>query len=181
MILRVTAVFADIEFNPRILSGLEKQNISEPTEVQSQMLPLAMAGKDLKVCAETGSGKTLAYLLPIMEKLLQVEASDSATRALVLVPTRELARQVFKAAKQLTDLTTLNVGVLTGGEEFKYQASMLRKNPEIIISTTGRLVDHIRRETVDLSDLEFLVLDEADRMLDMGFSEDMEIIVGKAK
>jgi superfamily II DNA/RNA helicase len=174
-------VFAKTELHQRLLLGLEKQNISEATEVQAEVIPLAVAGKDLQVCAETGSGKTLAYLLPVMQQLLSVEAPDSATRALVLVPTRELARQVFKEAKKLTDLTSLNVGVLTGGEEFKYQASMLRKNPEILISTTGRLVDHIKRDTVELGDLEFLILDEADRMLDMGFSEDMEIIVGKCR
>ena len=173
-------MFADINFHHRLLTGLEQLDIAEPTEVQSLVLPLALAGRDVQVCAETGSGKTLAYLLPILEKLLQQEAPQSATRALVLVPTRELARQVFKTAKHFCDLTELNVGLLTGGDEFRYQAAMLRKNPEIIVSTPGRLVDHLKRGTAELGDLEFLVLDEADRMLDMGFAEDMELIVGKA-
>ncbi|MDF1764205.1 MAG: DEAD/DEAH box helicase, partial [Oleibacter sp.] len=171
------SVFANINFNPRLLLGLERQQISEPTDVQASVLPLAISGKDLKVCAETGSGKTLAYLLPILQRLLDVEANDTATRALILVPTRELARQVFKECKLLTDLVNLNVGVLTGGEEFKYQAAILRKNPEILIATPGRLVDHIKRQTVELGDIEWLILDEADRMLDMGFSEDMTLIV----
>ncbi|MCA6064473.1 DEAD/DEAH box helicase [Thalassolituus marinus] len=144
------------------------------------MLPLALAGKDVQACAETGSGKTLAYLLPILEKLLATDAPNASTRALILVPTRELARQVYKMAKHFCDLTSLNAGLLTGGDDFKYQASMLRKNPEILVSTTGRLVDHLKRDTADLSDLEFLVLDEADRMLDMGFAEDMELIVGRS-
>ncbi len=173
-------MFADIEFHPRLLAGLEQLEITQPTEVQALMLPLAIAGRDVQVCAETGSGKTLAYLLPIMEKLLATAAPDSATRALVLVPTRELARQVFKTAQLFCDLNSLNVGLLTGGDEFKYQAAMLRKNPEIVVSTPGRLVDHLKRGTAELKDLEFLVLDEADRMLDMGFAEDMEMIVGRS-
>lgn len=170
-------MFANIEFHPRLLVGLEQLEITEPTEVQTQMLPLAIAGKDVQACAETGSGKTLAYLLPILQKLLETSAPNSSTRALVLLPTRELARQVFKVAEKFTELCGLNVGLLTGGDEFKYQAAVLRKNPEIIVSTTGRLVDHLKRNTADLSDLEFLVLDEADRMLDMGFAEDMSFIV----
>ena len=172
-------MFAETELHPRLMAGLEKQEITTATDVQASVIPLAVAGRDVKVCAETGSGKTLAYLLPVLQKLLTVEAPGTATRALILVPTRELARQVFKECKKLTDLTTLNAGMLTGGEEFRYQASMLRKNPEVLVSTPGRLVDHIKRETVELGDIEFLILDEADRMLDMGFSEDMDIIVGK--
>lgn len=174
-------MFADIEFNPRLMLGLEKLKITEPTDVQSEVLPLAMAGKDMQVCAETGSGKTLAYLLPMMQKMLEQDAPNSATRALILVPTRELAKQVFKTCKVFTELTRLEVGSLTGGEEFKFQASILRKNPEIIVATPGRLVDHLKRDTAELGDLEFLVLDEADRMLDMGFAEDMNMIVGRCK
>lgn len=174
-------MFANIEFNARLLTGLEQLEISQPTDVQSQVLPLAMQGRDVQVCAETGSGKTLAYLLPILEKLLQKDAPNASTRALILVPTRELARQVFKTATHFCDLTHLNAGLLTGGDDFRYQSSMLRKNPEIIVSTPGRLVDHLKRESADLSDLEFLVLDEADRMLDMGFAEDMDVIVGRSR
>ena len=170
-------MFANCELSPRLLLGLEQLNISEPTEVQQAVLPAAFAGHDIQACAETGSGKTLAYLLPILQKLLTTPAPDTATRALVLVPTRELARQVFKTAEKFTELCGLNTGLLTGGDEFKYQAAVLRKNPEIIVSTTGRLVDHLKRNSADLSDLEFLVLDEADRMLDMGFAEDLSFIV----
>lgn len=170
-------MFSDTDFHHRISVGLKQFKITAATEVQASVIPVALEGKDVLVCAETGSGKTLAYLLPIFEKLLQSSAPNSGTRALVLVPTRELARQVFKVAKKFSELTGLNTGLLTGGEEFKFQAAELRKNPEIIISTTGRLVDHLKRNTVDLSDIEFLILDEADRMLDMGFSEDMHFIV----
>lgn len=172
-------MFTQFDLHPRLLLGLEKQGIETPTEVQSLVLPLAMDGTDLQVCAQTGSGKTLAYLLPILDALLAKKAPNTGTRALILVPTRELARQVNKECRKLMEFLQLNVGILTGGDEFKYQAAMLRKNPEVLVSTTGRLVDHIKRNTVDLFDLEFLVLDEADRMLDMGFAEDMEIILSQ--
>ncbi|WP_353296111.1 DEAD/DEAH box helicase [Thalassolituus maritimus] len=178
-IRRDISVFAGSELHPRLIAGLEKQSITDATDVQQEVIPEILRGSDVQVCAETGSGKTLAYLLPVMQKLLTVEAPESATRALVLVPTRELARQVLKDAKRMTDMNHLDAGVLTGGEEFKYQAAVLRKNPEILIATPGRLVDHLKRQTAELGDVEFLVLDEADRMLDMGFSEDMELIVSK--
>ena len=170
-------MFANTAFHHRLVAGLEKLEITTATEVQESVIPLALEGKDVLACAETGSGKTLAYLLPIFEKLIAQPSPNTSTRALVLVPTRELARQVFKVAKEFSDLTGLNAGLLTGGEEFKYQAAELRRNPEILVSTTGRLVDHLKRKTADLSDLEFLVLDEADRMLDMGFAEDLSYIV----
>nr|WP_246624868.1 DEAD/DEAH box helicase [Oceanobacter mangrovi] len=159
-----------------MLLGLEQLSIDTPTDVQQAVIPLALAGKDVQVCAETGSGKTLAYLLPAMQAMLETPAPDSATRMLILLPTRELAQQVFKVAEHFCSLVQLNVGLLTGGQEFQYQAALLRKNPEIVVATPGRLVDHLKRETCVLSDLEFLILDEADRMLDMGFAEDMDII-----
>lgn len=168
--------FNDFFIHERIEKTLEKLKLNTPTEVQQASIPHALDGKDLQVCAETGSGKTLAYLLPMMQKFLETKSKIQGTRGLVLVPTRELARQVFKAAKQFTDMNGMDVGLLTGGDDFKYQASMLRKNPEFIVATPGRLVDHIKRRSTDLIDLEVLVLDEADRMLDMGFAEDMEII-----
>ncbi|MCY0964088.1 DEAD/DEAH box helicase [Parathalassolituus penaei] len=171
-------MFTEISLNPRLLLGLEKLAISEPTEVQSAVLPLALAGKDVQVCAETGSGKTLAYLLPLLTRLLDNEARpNSGTRALILLPTRELANQVHKVCKLFSEFVRPDSGLICGGEEFRYQASLLRKNPEIVIATPGRLVDHLKRGTCDLKSLEFLVLDEADRMLDMGFAEDMDIII----
>lgn len=168
--------FSEFFLHNRIEAALEKLKLFKPTAVQQQSIPLALDGVDLQVCAETGSGKTLAYLLPMMQRMLEQKAQQSGTRGLILVPTRELARQVFKDAKRFGELNGLQSGLLTGGDDFKYQAAMLRKNPEIIVATPGRLVDHIKRESTDLIDLEMLVLDEADRMLDMGFAEDMEII-----
>lgn len=168
--------FSDFQLHPRLNKAIEKQGFTQPTPIQEEAIPAALAGKDVQACAETGSGKTAAYLLPVQHRLLTKKVRDSATRALVLVPTRELARQVMKYCKNLTEMNDLDAGILTGGDDFKYQAAMLRKNPEIIISTPGRLVDHLKRKSIDLSDLEVLVLDEADRMLDMGFAEDMQTI-----
>ena len=175
-------MFTEFPLNSRLLLGLEKLAVTEPTEVQSAVLPLALAGKDVQVCAETGSGKTLAYLLPMLTRLLDVDARPgSGTRALILLPTRELATQVHKVCKVFSEFVRPVSGLICGGEEFRYQASLLRKNPEIVIATPGRLVDHIKRGTCDLENLEFLVLDEADRMLDMGFAEDMDVILSACK
>ncbi len=168
--------FSDFFIHDRIEKSLEKLRLTIPTDVQKASIPHALDGKDLQVCAETGSGKTLAYVLPMIQKFLGTKSVIQGTRGLVLVPTRELARQVFKATEQFTDKTGLSVGLLTGGEDFKFQAAMLRKNPEFIIATPGRLVDHIKRRSTDLVDLEVLVLDEADRMLDMGFITDVKTI-----
>ncbi|MFT6190144.1 MAG: superfamily II DNA/RNA helicase [Oleispira sp.] len=171
--------FSDFFIHDRIEKALDNLRLRVPTDVQKASIPHALDGKDLQVCAETGSGKTLAYILPMMQKFLESKSVIQGTRGLILCPTRELARQVFKATKQFTDVTGMNVGLLTGGDDFKFQAAMLRKNPEIVVSTPGRLVDHIKRRSTDLVGLEILVLDEADRMLDMGFAEDMEIISGE--
>ena len=134
----------------------------------SKTIPAALAGKDLQVGAETGSGKTAAFLLPVLQRLHEKPAPRSGIRALVLVPTRELARQVLPQCEALARYTYVKAMMLTGGDSFKFQAASLRKNPEILIATPGRLVEHLDRGTADLSDLEVLVLDEADRMLDMG-------------
>jgi superfamily II DNA/RNA helicase len=171
--------FSDFFIHDRIEKALDNLRLRVPTDVQKASIPHDLDGKDLQVCAETGSGKTLAYILPMMQKFLESKSVIQGTRGLILCPTRELARQVFKATKQFTDVTGMNVGLLTGGDDFKFQAAMLRKNPEIVVSTPGRLVDHIKRRSTDLVGLEILVLDEADRMLDMGFAEDMEIISGE--
>ncbi|MCV6627517.1 MAG: DEAD/DEAH box helicase, partial [Cellvibrionaceae bacterium] len=147
------------------------------TAVQAETIPATLAGRDLLVSAATGSGKTLAFLLPIYQRLLASDSPKTGTRALILTPTRELARQVLKQATLLNKHCKIEAAVIAGGAEFKYQKAVLRKNPEIIIATPGRLVEHIDKGNTDLKDLEILVLDEADRMLDMGFSEDVTHIV----
>jgi len=159
--------------NERLLKALAKLDFEKPTPVQEQSIPPALAGKDLLVSAETGSGKTAAFLLPTLQKLLAKDAPNTGTRALILVPTRELARQVSKECQALASFTNLKVGLIIGREDFKYQKTMFRKNPEIIVATPGRLMEHLDQGTPDFNDLEVLILDEADRMLDMGFGDDV--------
>lgn len=157
---------------------LTEQGLSRPTPVQLQAIPAVLAGKNLLVSAKTGSGKTVAFLLPAIQQLLENKPRQPfGARLLILTPTRELARQILKIAQDFTRYNDLSVGMIAGGEELKYQKSMLRKDPEIIVATPGRLAEHIAHRSVDLSGLEVLVLDEADRMLDMGQGEDVLNIV----
>jgi len=166
--------FDRFELHPQITKAIESLGWDVPTAVQLETIAPAIEGKDLKVRAQTGSGKTGAFLLPLFHHLINNPSPRTETRALILVPTRELANQVLDNCNEIGRFSHIKAICITGGEEFKYQAAMLRKNPEIIIATPGRLTDHIARKSVILSDVEFLVLDEADRMLDMGFSEDIE-------
>ena len=161
-----------------LVRGLEKAGFETPTPVQAQVIPLAQDGLDLLVSAATGSGKTAAFLLPIMQRLLNARAPRSATRALILVPTRELARQIYIHFMRLASLTRLTAAVIIGGERHDRQLAALRRNPEILVATPGRLLESVQSGAADLRDLEVLVLDEADRMLDLGFAEDVLAIIG---
>ncbi|WP_263322278.1 DEAD/DEAH box helicase [Endozoicomonas sp. Mp262] len=171
-------MFSSLSLNDRLLRVLDELGFKTPTPVQDQAIPPALKGLDLQVEAETGSGKTAAFMLPILQRLYEQPAPQSGIRALVLVPTRELAQQVLKHTEALARYTFIKATVITGGDSFKFQAACLRKNPEITVATPGRLLEHLERGTADLRDLEVLVLDEADRMLDMGFSEDVLNIAG---
>ena len=171
-------MLSDFSLDARLLKALTKLGFEQATPVQKQAIPLALDQKDLLVSAETGSGKTAAFLLPALHHMLANPDPNSSTRMLVLLPTRELARQVSKHCKQLAAFTHLQFGLISGGEAFKYQRALFRKNPEIIIGTPGRLLEHLEHGTPDFGDLEILILDEADRMLDMGLSEDVLKIVG---
>jgi ATP-dependent RNA helicase SrmB len=167
-------VFEDLQLDRRLQLGLDDQGITEATEVQRQAVPAALTGNDLQISAETGSGKTLAYLIPLAQRILQTKVDRQAgTLALVLVPTRELARQVVKHGQQLLAKSPLSIQAITGGADFKYQKSLFRDNPEIIVATPGRMLEHCERKSADLAFLQTLVLDEADRMLDLGFREDV--------
>jgi superfamily II DNA/RNA helicase len=148
--------------------------LTEPTEVQQAVIPLALEGRDLMVTAETGSGKTLAYLIPTVQSLLVNSGEARAgTLALIVVPTRELARQILKQCRKLTAKAPVDVQGITGGADFKYQKAIFRKDPAIIIATPGRMLEHCERRSADLSSLQVLILDEADRLLDMGFRDDV--------
>lgn len=160
--------------HPNLQKVLEEQGLDQPTAVQVQTIPAVLAQKNLLVSAKTGSGKTVAFLLPILQQLLNRDAlNQTSARVLILTPTRELARQILKTAQLFSRLTPLKVAMIAGGEELKYQKALLRKNPEIVVATPGRLVEHIAHKSTDFSGVEFLVLDEADRMLELGLQEDV--------
>lgn len=144
---------------------------TEPTPIQRQAIPVILGGSDLIGCASTGTGKTAAFLLPILQKLTSEkrEGSKRAVRVLVLTPTRELASQVTENLHELDAKRKVRAVTIVGGASFNRQNQELRKGVEVVIATPGRLMDHIENRTVDLSRIEVLVLDEADRMLDMGF------------
>ncbi|MEZ5435490.1 MAG: DEAD/DEAH box helicase [Pseudomonadales bacterium] len=166
-------MFAELPLHERLLKALEALSFSEPTPVQKEAIPLAVQGADLRVIAQTGSGKTAAFLLPVLHRLLQESKPRTATRALILLPTRELAQQTLQQVELLAQFTFIKAALITGGEDFKKQAAALRKNPDIVIGTPGRLLEQLNAKYLELQDLEVLVLDESDRMLDMGFSEDV--------
>jgi ATP-dependent RNA helicase SrmB len=172
-------VFEELQLDRHLCLGLEALGLSEATEVQKLTVPLALQGRDLLVSAETGSGKTLAYLIPLAQKILATESNkQQGTLALILVPTRELARQVLKQCRELLAKSPVKAQAITGGADFKYQKSQLRQDPEIVIATPGRFLEHCQKRSADISALQTLVLDEADRMLDMGFREDVLKVAG---
>ncbi|WP_245912683.1 DEAD/DEAH box helicase [Marinobacterium halophilum] len=166
-------MFADLMLHDRLLKAIDTLGFTKPTDVQLAALPPALEGKDLMVGAETGSGKTLAFVIPMLQHFLDNPSPNTGTRGLILTPTRELAEQVCQSVKDLAAFTRITTMTVCGGTSFKEQAAEIRKNPEILVATPGRLVEHLERETMDFADLEFLVLDEADRMLDMGFRDEV--------
>lgn len=169
-------MFAHFSLHRQLLKSLREMGIRTPTPVQAEAIPLVMDGTDLQVAAETGSGKTIAYLAPTLHRLLTSPAQQPGIRLLILLPTRELAQQVFKACEMLIQDTPLTAALIVGGEEMDEQSHLLTDDTPIVVATTGRLMDHLEGKAVDLSALEVLVLDEADRMLDMGFSKDVATI-----
>ncbi len=165
--------FTDFGLSPFIIESLNRMKITTPTPVQQQSIPLALQGKDLLASAQTGTGKTIAYLLPIIAQMQQ----SSRGNALILAPTRELADQIKNALLLLIGKNEhREVALLIGGAPIYKQFIALKKQPRFIIGTPGRIIDHLERRSLSLSHTKFLVLDETDRMLDMGFSEDLETI-----
>ncbi len=166
--------FHDLISDSQLRKAIDLLGYEQPTPVQAKAIPAVLDSKNLIVSSKTGSGKTVAFLLPSLQAMLsRPSVNPSSTRMLILTPTRELARQIVKNAEQLLKFTGMRVGMICGGEELKYQKAMLRKNPEIVVGTPGRLAEHVMLKSTEFSGLEFLVLDEADRMLDMGLSEDV--------
>ncbi|MDO6571493.1 DEAD/DEAH box helicase [Gilvimarinus sp. 1_MG-2023] len=163
--------FSDID-HPVLLRNLQRMGIEQPTEVQERTIEAVLDGEDCVVSAPTGSGKTLAFLLPIMQALHSQKRKTARIRALVLSPTRELARQIVEHGRKLCDRDSVNVVALTGGDHKQTQATYLPE-ADLLVATPGRLAEYVGEARIDLSALEFLVVDEADRTLDMGFSHEV--------
>lgn len=173
--------FADLNLAKPILTALERAGYQNPTPIQAQAIPFALAGRDLLLSAQTGSGKTAAFVIPTLDKLSRSTTFDKVTKALILTPTRELAQQVHDSVRTYSkDMRGLFCVPLVGGAPYNGQITALRKGVQVIVATPGRLLDHIQAGRVDLSGLEILVLDEADRMLDMGFADDISEILKAA-
>ena len=174
--------FQDFGLSPEILRALADQGYEHPTPIQVQAIPIVMQGRDVMGAAQTGTGKTAGFSLPIIQKL-QPHANTSTSparhpvRALILTPTRELADQVADNVKNYARYTGLRSTVVFGGVDIGPQTAALRAGVEILIATPGRLLDHVQQKTVNLSQTEILILDEADRMLDMGFLPDLQRII----
>jgi superfamily II DNA/RNA helicase len=174
--------FTDLGLAPELLKALTESGYTKPTPIQAQAIPVALAGGDLMAGAQTGTGKTAAFALPLLQKLLPL-ANTSASpakhpvRALILTPTRELAIQVEESVKAYAKHTSLRSLVVYGGVDIKTQTPHLKTGVEVLVATPGRLLDHIEQKTIQLNQVQILVLDEADRMLDMGFMPDLKRIL----
>ena len=175
--------FASLNLDPRLLEGIRDLGFSDTRPVQSAVIPLALAGHDLIACAQTGTGKTVAFVVPMVQWLLTTpralvdgEAAAVQSRVLVLAPTRELAVQIEDEIHGLSYHTPITSAAVYGGVEMGMQERALRAGVDIIVATPGRLIDHMRQQNADLSAIQLLVLDEADRMMDMGFWPDVRKI-----
>src|SRR5919197_1603831 len=167
--------FAALGLAPELVRDIADEGYAQPTPIQSEAIPLALAGRDLIGSAQTGTGKTAAFVLPILQRLS--DGKRGALRALILVPTRELAEQVASSIKAYGRHTHLKGAAVYGGVGMEPQTRALKHGADIVVATPGRLLDHMERGHVDFSRLEVLVLDEADRMLDMGFAPDVRRIL----
>lgn len=168
--------FSALGLNPEIVRALADRKYSEPTPVQAKVIPEILAGRDILAGSQTGTGKTAGFTLPLLQRLADAP-SGRAPRALVLVPTRELAAQVADSVKAYGKYLNLHTAVIFGGVSINPQIDALRRGVDILVATPGRLLDHAEQRTVDLSQIQILVLDEADRMLDMGFIRDIRRVL----
>jgi len=170
--------FESFGLSADILRAVREQGYTEPTPIQTQCIPLVLAGRDIMAAAQTGTGKTAGFTLPLLQRLAaQIPSGRRAVRALVLTPTRELAAQVAESVATYGKYLPLKSTVIFGGVNINPQIGALRRGVDILVATPGRLLDHVGQKTLDLSKVEVLVLDEADRMLDMGFIRDINKIL----
>lgn len=167
--------FNAFDFHPHVVAGVKAVGYTAPTPIQEKAVPPVMAGRDVMGLAQTGTGKTAAFVLPILHRLMQ--GSRKKVRALVIAPTRELAEQIHEAIVSIGRQTGIMSATVYGGVGFNPQVEKLRRGVEIVVACPGRLLDHINHGTINLSHIEVLVLDEADRMFDMGFLPDIRKII----
>jgi len=174
------AGFASLGLSPALVAAVAALGYEEPTPIQREAIPVLLSGSDMLGQAATGTGKTAAFALPLLDILSRdSKAGRGKVRSLVLVPTRELAMQVAEALHKYAKGSNLNVVPVYGGAPMDHQIRALRRGTEVVVGTPGRVLDHLRRRTLDLSLVQVLVLDEADEMLDMGFAEDIDAIVAE--
>ena len=175
-------LFQDLNLNPSIIKAIEDQKYKRPTPIQEKAIPLLLSGKDLIGCAQTGTGKTAAFAIPILQMLSKDSIDregDNQIRALVLAPTRELAIQIGESFKTYGQYLDLQTGVIFGGVTPKRHIKVLKREPNILVATPGRLLDLAEQGYVDLNSIKMFVLDEADRMLDLGMIKDVKNIISK--
>lgn len=166
--------FVNLGIEKSLEENLRKRGIFEPTPVQAESIPAIMAGKDVIAKAQTGTGKTLAFLLPVMQK---IDKDKNFPQALILTPTRELAIQITEEARKLAEAKDMSILACYGGQDVDQQVRKLKNGIHLIIATPGRLLDHMKRETINLGAIKYLVIDEADEIIVMGFGGDLEKVV----
>ncbi|ANI31164.1 ATP-dependent RNA helicase SrmB [Yersinia entomophaga] len=174
--------FSELDLDERLIDALRDKGYERPTAIQAAAIPPAMDGRDVLGSAPTGTGKTAAFLLPALQHLLDFPRKKSGPpRILILTPTRELAMQVADQARELAKHTQLDIATITGGVAYMNHAEVFSENQDIVVATTGRLLQYIKEENFDCRAVETLILDEADRMLDMGFAQDIETIAAETR
>jgi len=171
--------FTELDLSKPLQEAISALGYEETTPIQTQAIPPGLQRRDIVGCAQTGTGKTLAFILPALERLLREQARTRNPRVVVLEPTRELVIQVAGETQKLAARTSLRIVSVYGGAGMKSQTDKLRRGVDVVVATPGRLMDHMRRKNVSFRDLKILVLDEADRMLDMGFLPDIKQIVSR--
>lgn len=174
--------FSELELDECLILALRDKGYDRPTAIQAEAIPPAMDGRDVLGSAPTGTGKTAAFLLPVLQHLLDFpRKKPGPPRVLILTPTRELAMQVADQARELAAHTSLDIATITGGVAYMNHAEVFSENQDVVVATTGRLLQYIKEENFDCRAVESLILDEADRMLDMGFAQDIETISAETR
>ncbi|MEE2024094.1 ATP-dependent RNA helicase SrmB [Alkalimonas mucilaginosa] len=174
--------FDEFDLHPALGRALQKCGFKQATQIQQLVLPYALEARDILACAPTGTGKTLAFLVPAIQYLLDFpRRAPGFARVLIMTPTRELAYQVHQEIQRLIQFTELNAGVITGGSHYDSHTDVLTKNNDLLVATPGRLIEYLDKEKFQAEHIELLILDEADRMLDMGFIGEMNRIVLEAR